>query len=112
MKNVKKWLYRANNLDNLLKSVAYSNISREERIEYITELKAVRTDVFRVVKKMKDCVSQCIIIEKYINNKSWEEIAEQLNYSAKWVQTGLHSKALKEVEEILNESKRNNRKEL
>lgn len=103
--NGKQWLQRANKLEAVLRSVYTVKISREERMQYMKELKRIRSEIFNVVKKIDDYTSQVIIIERYINGKRWSEIASKLNYSTSWVKTRLNAKAVRDVEKILNESK-------
>lgn len=103
--NAKQWLMRANKIDILLKSVHTAKISVDERRKYMLELKSVRSEIFKVIQKIDNYTSQVIIIERYINRKSWSEIALKLNYSTNWVKTRLNSQAVKDVERILNECK-------
>ena len=103
--NAKEWLLKANKIDTLIKSVALAKISREDRVSYIRELKKSRSDIFRIVRLIDDYESHCIIIERYINNRKWREIAEKLNYSTKWTKTRLHQRAIRKVEAILNADK-------
>ena len=103
--NAKQWLSRANKIDVLLKSVHTVKVGREERKLYMLELKKIRSEIFQVVQNIDDYISQVIIIERYINRRQWSEIALKLNYSTNWVKTKLNSKAVKDVERVLNERK-------
>lgn len=102
MNDVIKWLSRADKINKLIKSVSMSKVDKELRVSYVQELRNVRREIFRCVRKMRNNECQILIIQKYIDLKSWEEIAEFLDISVKWARTGLHSKALKEVGKILN----------
>jgi hypothetical protein len=103
--NAKEWLMRANKIDKLINSVTVAKINREDRVTYLRELRKHRSEIFRIVRLIDDYESQCIIIERYINNRKWREISEILNYSTKWVKTKLHQRAVRKVEKILNENK-------
>lgn len=53
----------------------------------------VRQDVFDVILEV-DGIKGQILYERYINLKKWDEIAEELHYTVRWVQY-LHGEALK-----------------
>lgn len=101
----KEFLLQANKLDKLISTMATAKINRDERVKYIRELRRLRGEIFRVVRLIDDYEAQCVIIERYINNRKWREIADKLNYSTKWTKTRLHQRALRKVEAILNAGK-------
>lgn len=53
----------------------------------------IRQDVFDVILKV-DGVQGQILYERYINLKKWDQIADELHYTVRWVQY-LHGEALK-----------------
>jgi DNA-directed RNA polymerase specialized sigma24 family protein len=60
----------------------------------------LKTDIELLVLEIEDPLYRAIINQRYIKNKSWEEIAEALGYQVRWV-LKLHNRALKEAEKIL-----------
>ena len=66
----------------------------------IEELERYRGEVLKAIYNIDDSVYRTLLISRYINCKTWERIAEDMGYSEKWVKTGLHSKALKALEEV------------
>ena len=66
----------------------------------IEELEKYQTRVLMAIYLIDNVVLRTLLIARYINCKTWEQIAEDMGYSDKWVKTGLHSKALKALEDI------------
>jgi len=64
----------------------------------IDELVDEKVRVSNKIDLMDDRVSRIILREKYINLKTFEEIAELLGYELSWV-TRLHGKALKDFKQ-------------
>lgn len=53
------------------------------------------------INKIKDNVSVSLLVNKYINGKTWEEVTELLGFdSVDYVKKELHLKALKKFEEV------------
>ena len=49
------------------------------------------------IAKVQDSRSRTLLGYKYIDGLSWEEVAEKMGLSDKWVRTDLHAKALREI---------------
>lgn len=83
------------------KFITYTDnaILLERKIE---ELEEYRKKVLTVIYSIDDTVLRTLLIARYINCKTWEQIAEDMGYSVKWVKTGLHSKALKQADKAKN----------
>lgn len=64
----------------------------------IDELVDEKVKVSNEIDLMEDRVSRIILREKYINLKTFEEIAELLGYELSWT-TRLHGKALKDFKQ-------------
>ncbi len=60
------------------------------------------TKIRSYVEQIKSRTEQIILTERYLNNKSWEEIAELLHYSKQHI-FRLHGKALNDFEIILKD---------
>lgn len=75
---------------------AESRVSDE--LEY---LEATEREVIRVINGVQNGTLSTLLYERYINGKTWEQIAVQLNYS--WRQTcRLHGAALQAVKDAIS----------
>lgn len=73
-----------------------------EAIEYRTkELDKVKAEILETVNKVNDPLSRVVLIERYINIKSFERVAVDVNVSIRNIWR-IHGRALQEVEAILN----------
>jgi len=61
-----------------------------EEIDRLVELKA---EIHNRIEKLSDPYEKLILTERYLNNKSWEEISNLLHYEERNTQY-LHGKAL------------------
>jgi hypothetical protein len=68
-------------------------------IEVLVDLKR---DIVSVIKAVDNTEYQTLLIKRYLCCKSWKQIANDMNYSTRWIHT-IHSKALKIVGEKLSE---------
>ena len=60
----------------------------------IVEAVEIRQNVFEIVADIPD-VYGIVLCKRYIQDKQWNEIADELNYSEEYVRGELHTKALK-----------------
>lgn len=69
------------------------------------ELEALqkRQEVFEVINRVPG-IEGDLLYERYINLKSWEQVAEAIDRSDKWCRTRLHSNALQIVKKIIYNS--------
>lgn len=58
-----------------------------------------------------DAETLTLINKRYLQGKSWEKIAVEMNYTYKWVSGGLHQRALNQVQKALDERKGDNKNE-
>lgn len=76
--------------------VAYSQYSAElER--RIAELEDYQAEMLRLINKVSNTTYRTLLIEYYINCKSWEDVAVSVRYEARYTQK-LHGLALQECE--------------
>ena len=69
----------------------------------IDNLLVLKRDVRGVIEKVSEPVLMSVLHKRYLQYKSWEQIAIELDIS--WRHTlRLHGKALREIEKILNMS--------
>lgn len=76
-------------------------IDAENRVSDELELlEATEREVVSTISAVQDATLSTLLYERYVNGKTWEQIAVQLNYS--WRQTcRLHGVALAEVGKMI-----------
>jgi len=82
--------------DAVVKVIDLENEINDD-IDRLIDLKRGITDA---IKKLKIPAHQMVLEMRYLEYKSWEEIAEVMNFDVRWVYR-LHKRALKEVEDNL-----------
>lgn len=60
----------------------------------------IREEVRTIINKVENEDEQIILRERYIHFRSWDEIANIMNYGVRWIQN-IHGRALLTVEKIL-----------
>lgn len=69
-----------------------------EEIDLLVELKEqART----LIHRLTDERYKAVLTEYYLNHKTWEQVADCMNYDLRWVYR-IHGKALKEFSKVLN----------
>lgn len=68
----------------------------------IDELYAIKQEILSAINKVNDAVLRTLLIEKYVNFHTWEQIACDMNYSYVHVVHNLHPKALDAISKIVN----------
>ena len=68
----------------------------------IVQLIDFKDEARRIVIGSCDPDCMALLNKRYFQNKKWEEIAVELNYSFKWVSGGLHQRALSQVQKGLD----------
>lgn len=67
----------------------------------INEQIALKAEILKTILKLNDRRHRLVLIEYYLNCKTWEQVAVDIHYS--WRQTmNLHGNALQEIQKILN----------
>lgn len=66
----------------------------------IDRLIDIKREISNIISNINDPSYQLILEMRYVNNRDWEEIAEEIGYDIRWT-LKLHGRALKEVDEIL-----------
>lgn len=67
----------------------------------IGELYKIKNEILQTVNQVESATLRRLLIKRYIQNLTWEKIAEQLNYSYKHVVHILHPKALSAIKRVL-----------
>lgn len=79
--------------------VAYADKAAEyaELIDSkIRELVGIKTEIIRAVGRVDDPTLRALLVARYVNFKTWEQIAVDMHYTYQWVCT-LHGRALNEL---------------
>ena len=69
----------------------------------VDRLYAIKQEILAVILKMKDNRYRDVLTKRYIDNKTWEQIAVDMNYSFRRV-IQLHGEALKAAEEYIHDT--------
>lgn len=83
--------------DRLIELEALVDSKVDEQIE-------LKAEILRTIMQLDDRRQRLVLMEYYIEMKTWEQVAVDLNYSYMHI-TRLHGYALKEVQKILAEQK-------
>lgn len=83
-------------LDEINVAVYEQNIKNR-----IGELYKIKNEILQTVNQVESATLRRLLIKRYIQNLTWEKIAEQLNYSYKHVVHILHPKALSAIKRVL-----------
>ena len=82
--------------DRLINYASYSELI-DNRVD---ELYAVKQEILQVINKVNDSVLRTLLIKRYINFQTWEEIACGMNYSYRQI-CRLHGKALSKIRDVI-----------
>jgi DNA-directed RNA polymerase specialized sigma subunit len=76
-------------------------LDAESRVsDELEMLEATEREVIKTINGVQDGTLNTLLYERYINGKTWEQIAVQMNYTYRRV-TQLHGKALNAVKDFL-----------
>src|SRR5690606_17606745 len=73
---------------------------KEELEEYIS----LKAEAIRLINSMPDSRHRLVLMHRYINGHTWEQIAVCMHYTYQWVHC-LHGKALREFEKVMERDK-------
>lgn len=82
------------------KAVRYVELCEEVEAQ-IDELNRIRTEILHAIRGVQDSTLATLLIEYYINGRTWEQVAVCLNYSYSQVVKYLHPNALREVQHAI-----------
>ena len=71
--------------------------------ESIIKLNHIKIEVQKAIDSVADDRLRILLNLRYIQNRTWEYIADKMYYSSMWVSTFLHNKSLSAIEKYLNE---------
>lgn len=77
--------------------IKYAEYSRliDSRIDRLYQ---VKNEILTVISAVENNTYRTLLILRYVQFKTWEEIAECMGYSDKWLRTYLHKMALNACE--------------
>lgn len=81
------------------KFTAYADYSRQLE-ERTAKLLCYRKKMHEVIDKVDNPVYRALLTERYINCKTWEQVADDMGNSVRWIHR-LQKRALKELEEAV-----------
>ena len=70
--------------------------------EQFDRLFNMKVDALKTIMEVEDHIEAALLMEYYINGKTWEETSEALGYSYYHIVHRLHPKALHSFEQIYN----------
>lgn len=79
------------------KATRYLELCEEVEAQ-IDELNRIRAEILHAIRGVQDSTLATLLIEYYVNGKTWEQVAVILHYSYSQVVKYLHPNALREVE--------------
>ena len=83
--------------------VAYADKAAEYAAlieEKIRELVSIKLEIIRAVKRVENPTLRAVLMARYVNFKTWEQIAVEMSYSYMHV-CRLHGRALAEVRDVI-----------
>ena len=81
---------------NLVKIIDLSVEINDE----INELIRLKSEIAETIREVDDVNCELLLVKRYISGKSWEEIAEEMQYSISGI-FRIHGEALKKISKIL-----------
>lgn len=118
--NTKEWLTQGKYLnreiralkDALQKAENLSNLCEADNAdeyminlkEKISELSKTNSDILSAIYQVDDNILRTLLIERFINNHTWEKVSIRLGYDFYHVIKRLYPKAVAEVEKITKAS--------
>jgi DNA-directed RNA polymerase specialized sigma subunit len=71
----------------------------------INELIRLKSEIAETIREVDDVNCELLLVKRYISGKSWEEIAEEMQYSISGI-FRIHGEALKKINKILKRQKK------
>ena len=70
----------------------------------LDEYVSLKAEAIRLINSMPDSRHRLVLMHRYINGQTWEQIAVCMHYTYQWVHC-LHGKALREFEKVMEHDK-------
>ena len=92
---------RVDKIGDIMSKIVDLENELDNDIDKLVDLKA---EVTKRIDEIPDMECRLLLMLRYLNFKTWEEIAEKMGYSDRWVRQELHSRALKSFKNLCNTS--------
>jgi DNA-directed RNA polymerase specialized sigma subunit len=69
--------------------------------EKIDEQIQIKTEILEAISQIRDRRQRIVLTEYYLNMKTWEQVAVEINYSWRQVMN-IHGRALQEMQKIIS----------
>mgnify|MGYP004634826747 CR=1 FL=1 len=86
--------------DKVGQAVAMLTTIEDELANKINLLHEIKTDVVKLIELVNDDALKLLLIKRYMSNKTFEQIAYEMNYSYMHI-CRLHGRALQEIQKML-----------
>lgn len=87
--------------DDCFTAFAVSSVTLKEQI---AQLEHTQEEIFQVISQIDDNVLSAALTEYYVNDRTWEEIAELMGYATRHM-TRLHRRGLEKIIPLLPQEK-------
>lgn len=74
-------------------------------------LALIHAEIISMTAKMQDEILRALVLEYYVNDHTWREVAEKLHYDESHVRGRMHTRALQAVERIVDNLQHNTTEE-
>lgn len=69
--------------------------------ECLMALENVRCEIFEAIQTLPDRTQRIVLVYRYLNGLSWEDISELIDVSEKWTREKIHEEAVKKIAKYL-----------
>ncbi len=90
---------KTNTSENRMIRLADYDIEIDRQID---KLVAIKHEILTAISAVEDPTCRALLVARYINFKTWEDIAEDIDKSERWVRTNIHQRALKKMESVIH----------
>ena len=74
----------------------------EDILDLRSEAWKTRLRIIHVLSKVETPEHNVLLHKRYLEDKTWEQIAVEMHYTYQWVAGPLHGQALREIDKILD----------
>lgn len=74
----------------------------EDILDLRSEAWRTRLRIIHVLSKVETPEHNVLLHKRYLEDKTWEQIAVEMHYTYQWVAGPLHGQALREIDKILD----------
>ncbi len=111
--DTKEWLSQGKYLSKEIRALKDALEKAENTTDYsdnyknlleakIGELTKTNSDIISAIYQVNDNVLRTLLVERFINNKTWEMVSHRLGYDFYHVIKRLYPKAIAEVDKVIH----------